>query len=494
MKELQATAYDSNVYKDENLLYKNKLIDPVTLKKNLTYLWGKDTDMFPLHTMTEGQGALKSVKPKALNDTQYTWDVMGRMKNTTRVVGLANTSLTKPGLGNQPFEVIFEDNWIHAQYGAFTPDGLHQVRFNSEPQKIGVKQYKAWVVLKTTDPNAYITLDNFANGKAWAQTATSVAASKSDGTTSNAMTPGKWTNQFGFFRYSQQIAGNIANKALNIQFDLDGGGTTNLWMPFQMKLFETHIRQMNEERLWYDEYNRNADGEITLKDPETGEPIPQGAGVKQILKSVNNYDTFSVLTKAKLDSTVKAVMNNRVDDTPMEIVLYTGKGGAEMFHEAIMADATGNSYFNALGDKVISGGDYLTYGNYFRQYKTIDGKLITVKVVNLFDHGSRAQMQRLNGDIYRGYPLDSYTLVFLDQSKDNAGERNVTMVAEDGREYLTGIYRGMSPIPSVWGKLPSSSEAMLLSTRKDVAAYEVMGSMGIAITNPTTSFWLEFSR
>jgi len=494
MKELQATAYDSNVYKDENLLYKNKLIDPVTLKKNLTYLWGKDSDMFPLHTMTEGQGALKSVKPKALNDTQYTWDVMGRMKNTTRVVGLVNTGLTKPGLANQPFEVIFEDNWIHAQYGAFTPDGLHQVRFNSEPQKIGVKQYKAWVVLKTTDPAAYINLDNFAPGKAWAQTATSVAASKSDGTTSNAMLPGKWTNQFGFFRYSQQIAGNIANKALNIQFELEGGGTTNMWMPFQMKQFELHIRQMNEERLWYDEYNRNADGEITLKDPETGEPIPQGAGVKQTLKAVNNYDTFSILTKSKLDSTVKAVMNNRVDSTPMEIVLYTGKGGAEMFHEAIMADATGNSYYNALGDKVISGGEYLTYGNYFRQYKTIDGKLITVKVVNLFDHGSRAEAQRQNGMIYKGYPYDSYTLVFLDQSKDNGGERNVTMVAEDGREYLTGIYRGMSPIPSVWGKLPSSSEAMLLSTRKDVAAYEVMGSMGIAITNPTTSFWLDFSR
>lgn len=494
MRELQATTYDSNVYKDENLLYKNKLIDPVTLKKNLTYLWGKGSDMFPLHSLTEGQGALKSVKPTKLNDTQYTWDVMGRMKDTSRVVGLVNTGLTKPGLALQPFEVIFEDNWIHAQYGAFSPDGLYQVRFNSEPQKIGVNQWKAWIVLKTTDPTAYIPVDNFIAGKAWAQAATSVAASKSDGTTSNAMLPGKWTNQFGLYRYSQQIAGNIANKVLNIQFDLEGGGTTNMWMPFQMKQFEMHTRKLNEEKLWFSEYNRNSDGEITGKDPETGEPIPEGAGVKSILKAVNNYDTYSVLTKAKLDNTVKAVFNNRVDDTPMEIVLYTGMGGAEMFHNAIMADATGNSYYQALGTEVITGGEYLTYGKYFRQYKTIDGKLITIKVANLFDHGSRANMQRANGDIYNGYPFDSYTLVFLDQSKTDGGDRNVMMVAEEGREHLTGIYKGMSPIPGVWGKLPSSSEAMLLSTRKDIAAYEVMGSGGIAITNPTTSFWLDFAR
>lgn len=493
MRELQATSYDSSVYKDENLLYKNKLIDPVTLKKNLTYLWGKDSDMFPLHTMTEGQGALKSVKPTKLNDTQYTWDVMGRMKDTSRVVGLVNTSLTKPGIAFQPFEMIFEDNWIHEQYGAISPDGLSQIRINSEPQFVSAKQWKAWVVLKTTDPNAYVAVDNFIAGKAWAQTATSVAASKSDGTHSNAMLPGKWTNQFGFFRYSQEIAGNIANKVLNIQFDLDGGGTTNMWMPFQMKTFEMSNRKLNEERLWFDEYNRNSAGEITLKDPKTGEPIPHGAGVKSILKAVNNYDTYSVLTKAKLDSTVKSVFNNRVDDTPMEIVLYTGMGGAEMFHNAIMNDAASNTYYQALGDNVISGGEYLTYGKYFRQYKTIDGKLITVKTVNLFDHGSRANMQRANGDIYNGYPHDSYTLVFLDQSKSDNGERNIMMVAEEGREYITGIYKGMSPIPGVWGKLPSSSESFL-GTRQDIAAYEVMGSGGIAITNPTTSFWLDFAR
>ena len=494
MRELQATAYDSKIYKDENLLYKNKLIEPVTLKKNLTYMWGKDSDMFPLHTLTEGQGALKSVKPKLLNDTQYSWDVMGRMKNTSKIVGLANASLTKPGLGIQPFEAIFEDNWIHAQYGAFTPDGMYQVRVNSEPVQIGPNRWTAWLVLQTTDPTAYITLDNFIPGKAWAQTATSVAASKSDGTTSNAMTPGKWTNQFSFFRYSQQIAGNIANKVTNIQFDLEGGGTTNMWMPFQMKQFEMHIRQMNEERLWFDEYNRNAQGEITTKDPETGEPIPHGAGVKATLKAVNNYDTFSILTKAKLDSTIKAAFDNRVDDTPMEIVLYTGKGGAEMFNDAITTDATSKGYYQALGENVIySGGDYLSYGKYFRQYKTIDGKIITVKTCNLFDHGSRAEMQRLNGDMYNGYPFDSYTLVFLDQSKTGDGERNITMVAEEGREYITGIYKGMSPLPAVWGSLPSSSVSML-GTRKDIAAYEVMGSAGIAITNPHTSFWLDFAH
>lgn len=494
MRELAPTTYDSKGYSDENLLYKNKLIDPVQLKKNLTYLWGKDSDMFPLHVLTEGNGAFKTIKPsKTLNDTQYTWDVMGRMKHTSKIIGLANTSNTKPGLGGIPFDVIMEDNWFHFQYGAFSPDGAYQVYINSEPVMVG-NGWKVSMVLKTTSATAYIPLDNFLQGKAWVMAATAVAASKSDGTTSNSMAPGKWTNQFGFFRYSNQIAGNISNKVTNIEFDLESGKKTNKWMPFQMKLWEIDNRILNENALWFDEYNRNSLGQIMLKDPTTNEPIPQGAGVKQTLKAVNNYDTYSTLTKAKLDSTVKAVFNNRVDNTPMEIVLYTGQGGAEMFHNAIMTDATGMGFANALGDNiVVSGGEYLNYGKYFRQYKTIDGKLITIKTVNLFDHGPRAEMQRMNGDMYGGYPIDSYTLVFLDQSKTNDGDRNIMMVAEEGREYLTGIYKGMSPIPDVWGKLPMNSSPMLLSTRKDVAAYEVMGSAGIAITNPTTSFWLDFA-
>lgn len=489
MRELYATEYDSTTHLDENVLYKHGLIDQVSLSKNLTYLWGKDSDMFPLLTATQGQNAFKSVKPTTLNDTQYTWPVMGKTKWTTKVVSLVDSSLTYPGLGCTPFEVYFEDNWIHYQYSAYTPDQLHQVRFQSEPKKIGEKMWRVTVVLITSDLTEYVAASNFYAGQSWAMGATSVAGQLSDGTTSNRMVPGKLTNQFGWQRYSKVISGNITNKVVNIELDLEGGGKTNMWLPFELKQWELERRVEDEIDLWHSEYNRTTAGVITTTDPETGLPIPKGAGVKQIITAAGNYDTYSTLTKAKFDNTARSVFDNRTDDTPMEIVLYTGRGGAEAFHTMLMGEAS--EYVLAMGEKVVTGENFLQFGAYFNKYKMIDGRVITVRPCKMFDHGPLAQQDRENGRMYNGYPLYSYNLVFVDHSLDNAGERNVQLVAEDGREEIAGIYVGLTPIPAAW-KAVLKREGQL-STTKDKASYEVMTSRGINFKNATTSFWLEMS-
>jgi len=489
MRELYATEYNSNTYLDENLLYKSGLIDQVTLSKNLTYLWGKDSDMFPLLTATQGQNAFVSMTPKELNDTQYTWPVMGRTRWTTKVVALADTGLTYPGLGFTNFDVIFEDNWIHYQYSAYTPDQLYQVRFQSEPKKESEGRWRVTVQLITSDATAYVPLTNFYAGQAWAMGPTSVAGQLSDGTTSNRMVPGKLTNQFGWQRYSKVITGNVANKVVNVEFDVEGGGKTNMWLPVELKQWETERRMLDETDLWFSEYNRTTTGIITTIDPETGLPIPKGAGVKQIIQTAGNYDTFSVLTKAKFDSTVRTVFDNRVDNTPMEIVLYTGRGGAEMFHTMLMGESA--EYVVAVGAKVVTGDSHMKFGAYFNKYQLIDGRVITVRPCKMFDHGALAEQDRENGRMYNGYPLFSYNLVFIDHSLDEGGERNVVLVAEKGREEIAGVYTGLTNLPDAWKAVAGRDSK--LSTTKDKASYEVMTSRGINFKNATTSFWLEMA-
>ena len=90
MRELSQTTFDSSKHTSATMLTNNKLVDPVSLTKNLTWLWGKDTNAFPLSALTEGNGLLKSLTPVAMNDTQYKWSVIGRMKHISAVVGLAN--------------------------------------------------------------------------------------------------------------------------------------------------------------------------------------------------------------------------------------------------------------------------------------------------------------------------------------------------------------------------------------------------------------------
>lgn len=488
MRELQTVQYSTQQFSDENLLLNFKLIDPPTLSKTLTWLWGKDSDEFPLTFLTEGQGATKSIKPLKISDTQYKWKVMGRMRSTSKCLGVPNSGVTKPGFNGTPFEIDFEDDFFKRMFTAYSPDGSHRIRFQTNPVKIGTNRYRYTAILLTGGNSSYLASTQYAAGMYWVEGAPIIAASKSDGTSSNHVAPGEMTNQFGYHRYGYELAGNVSNKATNIEFDLAGGGKTNKWIPFDFKNFELKRKKLNEEDLWFSEYNRDINGIIYAREVD-GEPLPIGAGIKQILKTAGQYDTYSTLTLNKLKSIVRSTFSNRVDATPMELVLYTGKGGMEQFNNAILSDANAASYFTPLGEAAIRSGKdgYMQYGAYFNQFKTIDGFIITLKYNKMFDHGSQATAQRQNGDMIDGYPRMSYTMVCLDQSKTDSGERNITMVCEEGRELVTGIYVGMSPVPDVWGVV----NGMQKSTRRDISSFELIDSQGIHIQNYTTSFWLD---
>lgn len=487
MREIGQVQFSKDVHTSENLLLNFGLMDQVTLNKNLTYLWGKDSDMFPLLTDTEGMNAVATRKALNGGDTQYKWPVATRMKYTSRIVGLI-TDTTTPGYGYSTFQVEMEDNWFIYQYGAVSPDNLHTVRLQSDGIPTARGTYIYDMQLMGASYDEFISLDNFESGLAWSSSAPSVAGQKSDGNRSNSMSTTQATNQFGFYRFSKQITGNIANKVCNIEFDLEGGGTTNYYLPWEMRTFEISKRLLLEEELWYSEYNRDKNGVIHLEDPKTHLPIPRGAGVRDILKGVGNHETFSKLSLSRIDNVLNRIYSNRVDDTPMEIVIYCGTGFAREFDEAIQTDVAGRSLFQKLSDEtIVSGGDYLTYGRYFNQYRTIDNKLITLKNVNLFNQGTRAQKDIANGRMYKGLPLSSYQGVFMDHSKTNNGERNIKIVYEEGREELMGVYRGLTNVPGIWGLVKD----LHIATKVDEASYEMMCSQGINFDNPTTSFWME---
>ena len=486
MRELGVVQYQKDVHTSANMLLNYGFMDEVLLNKNLTYLWGKDSDMFPLLTNTEGSSATTTKRAINAGDTQYKWPIATRRRTTSAVVKLI-TNTTKPGQNYQPFEVEMADNWFIYQHGAISPDGESMVRLESEGRPTGKGTYIYRFRLMAANPLAYVDLANFQNGKFWASSAPPVAGAKSDGNRTNSFSTTMATNQFGYYRFSQQITGNVANKVCNIEFDLDGGGKTNYFIPYQMKLFEIDRKIKLEEELWFSEYNRDKNGVIHLVDDKTGEPIPRGAGIRDILRSVNHYDTFSKLTLAKLDNICTKLFSNRVDDTPQEIVLYCGDGFFREFNNAIMSDAYGKQMFQKLGEEsIVSGGDYLTYGKYFNQYRTIDNRIITVRPVNFFNFGTRAEQDRKNGRMHNGLPISSYTGVFLDHSRTNDGNRNIEMVYEEGRENQLGVYKGLTKVPGVWGLM----DDIRIDTKIDEASYEVFTSQGINISNPMTSFWL----
>ena len=484
MRILSQGKYEDRGYSNEESIAYLQLQKPVEINAFLTYNYGMDDDRFPLSFMTEGQGTSGTVD---IATVQWTWSTMGRMKFTDFVTYF-NTVNTKPGLGGAEFEVHFSTHWFIEQYGLIAPDGKTQVRVQKD---LGESAYGYGYILKLTspNPNAFVDPEMLAKGKYWSMSAPTVSESYSKGNRSNSMGPGKMTSQLEFQRYSKEIAGNLANVITEYEFKTNGGGTSKLWINEEMRQFHLNMRVMNEERLWMAEYNRNANGEVLLKDRDNGKPIPHTSGMLEICRE-SNYDTYGeYLTLNKIKRTVGDVLDRDTDTGTMNIVLMGGKGFLEDFDEAMKMDAKENGFLTPLGDKEIQGmGDNLEYGAYFRKYKTVDGHTITAKHCSFFDKGTIAEAAKQNGMIHprSGLPITSHQAAFIDFSSYE-GHRNVRMVRQKGQIYKAKVIEGMTDIPACWG-LPNTNHA---ATEVDVARYEVKSSLGLQVDNSNKMFLLK---
>jgi hypothetical protein len=480
MRELGKIKFSSETYTDKNMILNITDTKPTVIDKKLTYMWGKDSNRFPLLTLTQGQGSIgETIKIKG-SDTQYTFPVMGRLRTIFRCVRAVGS--TQDDL----IEVEFADNWLIYQHTAISPSGIH-FRAQNDGIQTSTGTYRYRLQKMSGNPNEIAPASDFNNGIAWALGISSIPASKSDGNRSNKQGTTNATNQYSYYRFSQDIAGNIDNAVMEFEVDLEGGGTTNLWMPFEQRQWELQRRDMMEDDSWHSVYNRDINGVIHLKDEKTGEYIPKGAGVKDILRASGMYETFSVLQLSRM----KRIMNRVLDATngeAKEWVFHCGKGFAEMFNDAIYVDAKSKNYFMTLGDVNIndSNDGFLSYGAYFNRFKLINGGYLTIKLTDIFDNGLRAKQARANGQIYRGLPITSYQGVLLNYSVDDDGRRNIQFVEEEG-SFKQAVYEGMANLPACWGMANSAK----IGDKKDIASYEVLGSQGINILKPTSCYWLE---
>lgn len=484
MRVISTGNYEDRGYSNEESIAYLQLQKPVEINSFLTYNYGLDDDRFPLSFMTEGQGAGGVVD---IDTVQWTWKTMGRYKFTDFVTYF-NTAVTKPGLGGTEFEVHFSTHWFIEQHGLIAPDGKTAVRIQKD---LGESTYGYGYILKldTANPEAFVDPALLAKGKYWSLTAPTVSESYSKGNRSNTMGPGKMMSQLEFYRHSKEIAGNLANVITEYEFEGEGGGKNRLWINEEMRQFNLHMRVLGEERLWMAQYNRLANGTITMKDRDNGKPIPHTAGMLEICRE-SNYDTYGeYLTLNKLKRTVGDVLDRDTDSGKMNIVLMGGKGFLEDFDEAMKMDAKENGFLTPLGDKEIQGsGDNLEYGAYFRKYKTVDGHTITAKHCSFFDKGTTAEAAKQNGYIHprTGYPMTSHQACFIDFSSYK-GHQNVRQVRQKGQVYKAKVLKGMTDVPASWGV----SDSNFIATEIDMSRFEVKGSRGLQVDNSTKMFMLE---
>ena len=484
LREVQRGNYDDRGYSNEETIAHLMLTKPAEINSTLTYTYGMDDDRFPLTFLTEGQGSAGVVD---IDTVDWTWKTMGRMKFNDQVLACAATG--NVGQGGVMFDVEFKTHWFIEQYGLIAPDGITQVRIMKDLGEGPNGGYLYRLRLTTPNPNAYGSADHLKVGKYWSMTAPTISESYSKGNRSNVMGPGKMTSQLEFHRYSKEIAGNVSNVVVTYEFKTKGGGTTNLWINEEMRQHDITCRIMDEERLWLAEYNRNENGEVLLIDPDNGQPIPHTAGMMQICRE-SNYDTYGeVLTLNKIERTIGDILDKDTDTGSMEVALMGGKGFMEDFDMAIRNEARSEGFATPLGDKMIEdfeGG--LSYGKYFRRYKTVDGHIITVKHLPFLDTGTLAENAKANGMIHprTGRPMTSHQAFLIDLSTYQ-GVRNVRKIRQTGQIYKIGILKGLTDIPASWGSVPNNS----ISTEIDMSRYEIKNSYGLQVNNATKMFHLK---
>lgn len=480
-------SFDGRGFTSENSLARMRLDKPDTINPAITFLMGREEKAFPLSFLTEGQmGGNKGIP---LNSIEYDYPVMGRLKKSDTVVS-TEADLSRDDIGRKgaPVWVTFKTDWMKMHHTIFSPTGTQaRIQRKGEKTPSGTRYL---IALIWRDENENIPASELATNTRWSMAGgASVSQSDSKGNESNIQSPGKVKNQISILRKSYHIAGNVSNKTVEFMLPTGKSGTSNFWMPFEEYQHDIQFKTACEENLWWSKYNRDKFGNITTIDDETGLPIPMGAGVDD---QIPNRDTYGELTIKKLSQTVSDVFYGATDTQKMEVVLFTGTGGMEEFDKAIKQDNGGVWTMlqgNAADNFVTKNSTGLTFGNYFTQYKHVDGHIITLKHLPLLDYGGRAE--NAHPHPITGKPLSSYEMYFIDMTTYD-GVKNVRMVHEKGRSLIRGVEQGMSLVKgSSYGDYKGNSKDLILATDQDRSSIHMMKTLGINIGRNTHCFKLE---
>jgi len=471
---VQKTFYNDSQMTDMNSLANALLTKPTELSPIITHLAGKDDKRFPLSFLTEGVGNTKSI-----DRLEYEYRVATH-RLRTRPVANTPAVTANVGLGGATFELEFPDKHFVFPYVLVSQSGV-QARIMKEPQQVaGGSAWKYTLQLVNPSATATIPAADITQGALFAQMYAPVGVDFSRGNASNWETPGKVRNKLTTVRKSYHMSGNAKDFVAEFSLPTKGGSTTKLWMDYEEYLHMLDFKEECEMYYWYGQKTYDSNGQTFMKD-ENGQPVIVGPG---LLEQIVVKDTYSTMTETKLKNIIGDLFYGMTDAAQKQVTLYTGTGGAREFDEALknhFAGTAGNWKVGGENRFITGSGRSLGLTGYFNSYEHIDGHTINVVKLPLFDHGAVAQARAKHP--VTGYSLESYRMVFVDQSNYD-GQNNLQMISKKGREAMRWCVAG-SVVPK--GFESTSARA----SDVDGASVHMLKTAGIALRRFDTSLDIE---
>lgn len=419
--------FNASQMTDSNSLANALLSAPAELSPALTFLGGREDKKFPLSMLTEGVKNTISI-----DRDEYEYKVFAKITHSR---GLAATVGGGNGLGKggNLFHLPFEDRWFINQYVLISQSGL-QVRIMGQPVPDGTRWLYP-VQLVDFDPELEFPSEDLVAGARFSQMYAPVGKDFSRGNASNWSAPSKVRHKLTTLRKSYEMSGRAKNFVMEFEMPKQGGGSSKFWMDFEEWQYYLQWKTESEMYYWYGRQSYNERGITAMKD-ENGQPVVIGPG---LLQQIINKDTYAELTVNKLKNTIRDLFYGMTDAQNRQVTLWTGLGGKEAFHNALLAESQSGFTILDQGKFVTGSGRSLKLTGYFTTYEHIDGHTVNVVSNPLFDHGPVAEA-RLKHPI-TGLSLESYRMVFVDTSNYD-GEANLVMVNEKGREQLRWAVSG----------------------------------------------------
>ncbi len=472
--------FNTSGYLSEKTIAEARRRAPDQISKVLTKLQGDYSKAFPLTMLSEGQfkngGTTQQV---GIDSTEFTWDVMGDIDKADVIVASNYGSTDKPGIGGLEISVEFATKWLINQHIITNGRGDY-MRVAGRPTR-GATGWLYKLTLHTNSNLDYLDYTKLLAGSKWIMSSPGiVSAELSYGNESNIATGGKMKGQLSAMRKSFHYAGHV-KQVVECHLEDSSGGKQMYWMDFAEWQHEIQWKTLTEGQGWKGIYNRDSDGRVYQKDPETGLELLSGAGIEQ---QIPHHDTYTTLTESKIDSTFLSVMyqGGIQPDSGKVHVLFCGRGFRRDFHKAMMAKF--GTTFIADGNQFVS--DYdggLMFGAYFGAYKTNEGDIIKLENLPLLDYGPESKVCPKHP--VTGFPMTSHSAYLLDLSSYE-GEANLKMAYQKGRLMIKGKEQGMT----VTNDGDYSKNMLDLATSQDKTSVHYMSVKNPVLRNATKCMYL----
>lgn len=436
-----------------------------------------------LSMFTEGLGEIYNISAKSdnfegINKNAYKWKLRGhqvpKIKFATRSTGSAITPGTTYGANGESFLVAWDSHYYNPRDIVKLENGqllyvLTEGTFISE----GVYEY----LVKVNGPQGEGVLGSWLSaGKETGLNGNAYPELSDKGYMSGALAAEEYINYLTKVRYDYQWSADAAATKYLIDDTVQMNGKSVRQNYITDKLFIDAMERYHynkEMELIYGKTTMDERGRCFLQD-EKGQDIIKGDGILAQMHE-STKQTYTKLTIDLIEDILTDMSLRMPKRTGNTILLTTGAMGYKEFGKIMRAEHKG-SWFQAADQYVRTKNGKIELGAEYNAF-TFQGNKIIVNVNNVFDHPANVSPKDSEGRY-----LESSKLLFVDASSYD-GVRNLQMIAKDGRSFIT------ADIDGVGGQDGKTSGKA--STTLDGSQKVMIGTMGLILHNPYSSYMLE---